>query len=168
MIIALTGVPGTGKHSVASLFSRETGYNVVDVNKLLGSGGLTKEISPAELNKLVGLGLKDNSVIVSHMSHFLTSNKIGLFVVLRCRPDVLIKRLSKRGYSKEKIYDNVLFEAIDGEYIEACELHDKVMQIDNTSNLRKTVKKMKLAIAGKTVSDRVDYSKYIKTIEQIL
>ena len=167
MIIAISGTPGTGKHTIAELLAKEINYNVIDVNKLIGSGNSTKEISPADLNKIVEERLEDNCIIVSHMSHFLRSRRIGLFIVLRCRPNVLVKRLSGRGYGKEKIYDNALFEAIDGEYIEACELRKNVMQIDNTKNPHLTVEKIKRAIAGKTTSDRVDYSRYIKAIEQI-
>lgn len=168
MLIAISGTPGTGKHTISSALSDALKYNVVDVNKFIGDKKSTVEISPQELNALLHDNLKENSIIVSHMAHFIKSHKIDLFVVLRCRPDILIKRLYKRGYTKQKIYDNALFEAIDGEYIEACELQKNVLQIDNTKSKKLTIEKIKRAIYGAAISDKVDYSRYIKRIEKML
>lgn len=163
MIIAITGSPGTGKHTVGKLLAKSLNYKIIDISKEINK----KLIDIKEMNDSISNKISDNSIIISHLSHFLNSKKIDLFIVLRCRPDILKRRLKKRGYSEKKIHDNVLFEALDGTYIEAKELHRNVIQIDNSGDVERTVKIIKEIINGKKVKgDKVDYSKYISKIER--
>ncbi len=130
MIIAISGTPGTGKHTIASILAKKFGYKVVDVNRLLRG---RKEISVKELNRLVTPAISDGTIIVSHLSHLLESKRIDVFIVLRCDPAVLSRRLKRRRYGADKIHDNAVFEAIDGTYLEAKRLHKNVVQVDSTS-----------------------------------
>ncbi|MCW1293906.1 MAG: adenylate kinase family protein [Candidatus Parvarchaeota archaeon] len=164
MIIAITGTPGVGKHSVAEKLRLRTGYEVLDVNRLLRKKHI-KNISASELNKLVSPLLHQNMIVVSHLAHLLTSKKINLFIVLRCDPRILSRRLKRRGYSAGKIYANTMFETIDGEYIEAIELHRNVIQFDNSSNISRTVDLIAKLIRGGTLrGDSVDYSSYLMQV----
>lgn len=170
MIIVISGTPGTGKHSIGASVAKALGYKLLDLNEFISpdkSG--EKSVSIREIDKIAADNIADNMVIVSHLAHFINSDKVDFWVVLRCSPLVLYKRLSKRGYPKDKIYDNVLFEAIDGTYIESIEMHPKTVQIDNTSDPDKTVKALlKLFKGGRIPEKRIDYSKQIKKITQLL
>ena len=170
MIIALSGTPGTGKHTLAARLKADLDYDVLDVGDLIKRGGLTAHVSIRDLNLAVGPLLKENSVVISHMAHFLRSPRIDFFVVLRCDPLVLIKRLKKRGYKNKKIYDNALFEAIDGTYIEAIELHKNVVQIDNTHSIKKSITLLRKLIEENKVPKpfKKDYSRRIRTIEKLV
>ncbi len=168
MIIALTGTPGVGKHTVASYLAKQTGYKIIDLNLLLRKKHI-KEISISQLNKIVSPLIEEDSIIVSHMAHLLKSNKIDLFVVLRCNPIILIKRLKKRGYSSSKIRDNVIFEILDGEYIEAVEAHKNVAQIDNSSDYVRASKLIiKYLKGGRIIGDPIDFSVYMPRVLNIL
>lgn len=167
MIIAISGTPGTGKTRVAKAISKNLGYKVIEISKLIGINPNSEtKISLAELNKLIKPYITDNTIIESHLAHFLTSKKIDFFIILRCNPDILAKRLKKRGYSKQKIYDNVMFEALDGTYIEAKELHKNVIQVDNTALPNKTVNIITLFVTNgrKPKYKKIDYSKYLINI----
>ena len=140
MIIAISGTPGVGKSEVAKLVGKKLGYKVVEINRLLNIPyGREKEVSVRDMNKKLSVALEDNTIIVSHLSHFLKDHRIKTFFVLRCSPLVLAERLKKRNYSRKKACDNVMFEAIDGEFLEASRLHKNIIQLDNTKDIDKTV-----------------------------
>ena len=106
MIIAISGTPGVGKHTVAKILANELNYKI------------------------------------------------------------LKRRLEERGYSKKKIHDNILFEALDGTYIEAKELHNNVVEIDNSKSVDSTIRMIKKAINGKLKPQKIDYSYFIPKIEK--
>ena len=170
MIIVISGTPGTGKHLIGKKLSERLGYKLLDLNKILKSGKKGEvEVSITEINRIVAGSISGNTVVVSHLGHFIRSKKVSLWVVLRCRPLVLYKRLLKRGYSKQKIYDNAMFEAIDGCYVESKSLHKNTIQIDNTHNPDKTVDEIINAMKGKKhPNNKVDYSSEIPSIEKII
>jgi adenylate kinase len=167
MIIALSGTPGTGKHTLAERLAKIKGYSIIDLGKALAGGKTEKDVTIDEINTAFQRMKKDNSIVVSHLSHFIRSKSIKLIIILRTDPVILIKRLEKRGYSKSKIYDNAMFEAIDGTTVEATISGKKTVQIDNSKNLNKTVKKTLDVINGKGRSDRVDFSSKITTVEKM-
>lgn len=54
-------------------------------------------------------------IIDSHLSHYLPKKYADLCIVTKCDLKVLEKRLKKRGYSKEKIREN-----LDAEIFDVC------------------------------------------------
>ena len=162
MIIAISGTPGVGKHTVAKILANELNYKILDISNEIKR----KEIDISLMNRIISKIVEENSIIVSHLSHFLTDRRISIFVILRCRPDILKRRLEERGYSKKKIHDNILFEALDGTYIEAKELHNNVVEIDNSKSVDSTIRMIKKAINGKLKPQKIDYSYFIPKIEK--
>lgn len=167
MIIAISGTPGTGKHTVAKALARKLKYPILDLNRVLGGGKTEREVTLREVNDAFQSLKQDNALVVSHLSHFIKSNRISMIIVLRTDPTILVRRLRKRGYKKAKIYDNAIFEAMNGTYAEALRTKKRVFQIDNTKNINRTVKKAMSAINGTGKSDAVDFSDKILKIEKI-
>ncbi len=167
MIIAISGTPGTGKHSIAERISKLTGYKIIDLGKMLSSKNGEKEISIKELNKSFQKVKSDNSLVISHLSHLLNSKSIKTTIIIRTDPFILKKRLEKRGYAKSKVYDNVMFEALDGTYIEAKKRKRKVFQVDNSKDIEIAVKKVLNIIHGKGKDDNVNFSDRIIKIEEM-
>ena len=168
MIIALTGTPGTGKHTLAEKLSKKMNFNVIDLGKALRGRTTEKEVTVRDINSAFKRLKKDNSIIVSHLSHFIRSKDIKLIIVLRTDPELLAGRLKKRGYSPLKIYDNVMFEAIDGTYLEAVSTGKSVFQIDNSGGIGRCVEKAAAIIKGTGKGDSVDFSDKIIKIEKML
>ncbi len=169
MIVAISGTPGTGKSTVAELAAKKLGYKVIEINDLLGIPyGKEVKVSIRKIRKKVSAELHNDTIIVSHLSHFLKDKRIKYFFILRCKPPILIKRLKERGYDDSKIYDNVMFEAIDGTYLEASRIHKNTVQIENTHDIKKTVNAivsfMKDGKAPPKFDD--DYSRYILGLER--
>ena len=119
-LIAITGVPGTGKSSVSKLLA-EGGDTVFDLNKTVFEHnfilGHDEERDSAEVdmdalsNFALALEGKDTRTIFleGHVSHLLP---VDLIIVLRCRPTVLKKRLEARDWSKGKVRENLEAEAM--------------------------------------------------------
>ncbi len=113
MKIAITGTPCTGKTTIAKALARELGYEYVNLNKLAEKEGafvgfdeeMKSRIVDVEKLKKVVKKLKGNVVLDGHFSHYFD---VDLIVVLRCRPDVLLKRLKKRYKgNRKKIKENL-------------------------------------------------------------
>ncbi len=153
-VIAITGTPGVGKTSVSTEL-RARGYEVVDINEHLRKYGLlgekdvardTYNVDMEALNdSLEGYRKKDGVVFLdSHLAHETDCSRI---IVLRCNPKALAGRLRARGYSEQKVRENVQAEILDVILCEATDSDIPVNEYDCSSG---------------TVSDAVDF------IERIL
>ncbi|GAA5261811.1 adenylate kinase [Methanocalculus sp. MC3] len=141
MMIGLTGVPGTGKTTVADILEGR-GVYVVRINDtitpyILGRDPdrdtiiIDEELWAAEFQPVDG-------VVEGHLAHLLPCDRV---VILRCDPDVLVDRLIGRGYSPEKAEENALAEALDSTLIETLENHDPevIYEFETTDTTSETV-----------------------------
>ncbi|MBI2579691.1 MAG: AAA family ATPase [Candidatus Aenigmarchaeota archaeon] len=138
-ILCISGVPGTGKTRAAEELGRITGCSVVSLNKLIKSGKIksawdrkrkTSVVSEKGLDrqvkKLLGEG---NYIIEGGLAHFI---RCDLCVILRTDPEVLMKRLGKRGWPGWKIRENVMAEMLDEAVIDAGTRNKRIIEIDTT------------------------------------
>jgi adenylate kinase len=149
MLIGLTGTPGTGKTSVSRLLEKKRNWKVIHLNDLIIEKHLYTEtdekrdsvIADMELvqdylqeasdgNELKREQGGKNEVIIieSHLAHYITD----IVLVLRVCPPELETRLKIRGYSEEKIKENVEAEALDVILVEAFEWCKVVFEINTT------------------------------------
>ena len=117
MIIIVTGTPGTGKTTHAKALAKRERYTYVDVNEVIKKN-----------NK------KINGIIIdSHLSHYLAPELVDRCMVMRCSDlKKLRKRLKKRGYSLQKIKENLEAELMETCLQEAMEKGHRVEIIDGT------------------------------------
>lgn len=122
MRVALTGVPGTGKTTVAAALAERHGWLVVPLNDFAREHGLLREKDAARDSFLVDLDALAEAVNAEHATvlpalllegHFAHEMDVDLVVLLRCDPAVLVERLRARGWSEEKVRENVEAEALD-------------------------------------------------------
>lgn len=135
MLIALTGTPGTGKSTVASIL-HERGHRICLLNELAERCGALRRYNEDRKTWEVDLALVERHVprerpliLVGHMAHLLA---VDVAIVLRCHPDVLRQRLEKRGWSATKVRENVEAEAIGVITVEAME-RVETFEVDTTS-----------------------------------
>ncbi len=135
MMCALTGIPGTGKSSVADELGRR-GYHVVRLVDTVGpyvtEEDPDRDTRVVDVDRWAGEFVPVDGIVEGHLAHFLPCEKT---VILRCRPDVLRRRLEERGYKPEKVDENVEAEALDVILVEALEEQgpDGILEIDTTS-----------------------------------
>jgi len=144
MHIIVTGTPGTGKTTVAKMISLNLGHKYIDVNELIKQHNICDEYDKERmctivdadklkkiLDKLIKLS-KEPLIIDSHMSHVISSKLIGLCIVTRCELKVLKQRLEQRGYSEQKVRENLDAEIFENCLTEAQENEHNVQVIDTT------------------------------------
>lgn len=148
MKIALTGTPGTGKSTVAEMV--DAGYTVLRINDLIKEKyhlGLDRERNSwiADIPRLSRYVKKimGDVIIEGHVAHLLPVDAV---IVLRASPAVLRRRLAQRGWSEEKVRENVEAEALDIILSEAVASHNKVYEIDTTNMTPMQVKEAVLEI----------------------
>lgn len=150
--LIVTGVPGTGKTTVAKRISNKLNWHYVDVNKLISKNKLyegfdqkrrTNIINVNKLNKFLINYIKKfkklnkgyrGLVIDSHLSHYLPRKYVDFCIITKCGIKELNKRLRKRGYSKNKITENLQSEIFDVCYNEALQKKHKVILINTTKS----------------------------------
>lgn len=160
MKVVITGVPGTGKTTLAKALSKKLCVPVVDVNAVL-----TKEkcwigrdkfgAKVARLGKLRSSLIKllagcGDCVVEGHLACEF-GLPVDCVIVLRTRPDVLRARLKKRNYSKEKAEQNVLCELLDYCTLKS-EQHYRgvcISEIDSSRGASETLRKAVSVLSGK-------------------
>ena len=140
MIIALTGTPCTGKSTVGHFL--EHTFTIIDLNTLIKTESLHMGLDEQRNSLIADLKAVQDRVdelvtdktatviIEGHLSHLLEGT--DAVIVLRTRPEVLAQRLTARGYSSNKVRENMEAEALDVILIEAVEQNEKVYEVETT------------------------------------
>jgi adenylate kinase len=138
MLIGLTGTPGCGKTEAAKILG-ERGYNIISLNDLARKKDCfasydkerdSHEVDLERLDDIVqGEYSESDLIIEGHLSHFLSVDKV---IILRCDPLILRERLNTKGWSPEKVKENVDAEILDAIKVEAHEEDHEIFEIDTS------------------------------------
>lgn len=167
MSYVITGNPGVGKHTIAKEISKLLDLPIIDINSIAQEAGLfekseeTNDVDVVKLEKIIRDKILHSVLFVGHLAPYvLAKDKIKIVIVLRKNPYNLISIYKKRGYSKEKIKDNLGSEAL------GVILHDsitkfgtgKTIQIDVTlRSVQETTNLVIDAIKGRIKTEEVDW-----------
>jgi len=165
MIIVLTGCVGTGKTSVAKILSKELRMQVINdkefciANKIGTMRGDELEVDISQLQDKILAYISDKNTILEGHLFSLVKLPADTVFVLHTRIDELEQRLRERGYSAEKIHENILTEGID--YCkEQAKLHYacKICDIDTThKTVEEVALKIKKILEGKETCDKINH-----------
>ncbi len=155
MIYVITGVPGTGKTTVARELSKRLGARMVSVSDFFQG-----EVSLKAVRAKMWWEIKRGARVLE--GHLLCEVRLpaDLVVVLRTRPSVLYERLSARGYPEDKVMENVMAEALDYCLLKAEERYKHVIQVDTTGKSVEDV--VEQILRGK--GDEVDWEEELYTL----
>jgi adenylate kinase len=157
MRIALTGGPGTGKTRIAHALGKK-GFEVIPLNDIVerkklwsvvdefGSRVVNLRKLQLETNRL--LGKKKNCIVEGHLACEMRL-KCDVAVVCRTTPDVLEKRLKKRGYPEKKINENIMCELLDYCTVLSLENYERVYEIRGEGSVGKNVSEIMRIANGK-------------------
>ena len=157
-LIAVTGTPGTGKSTIAKKLSLLLDYAYLNGSELVKSARLAEKYDKRRKTAIVDPSLFTHAVLEmrdyeakkgskglivdSHLSHFLPPKAVSACIVLTCRLPELGRRLSKRGYGRAKIRENLDAEIFDTILVEAAEKGHRIIKIDSTKIAEKDMKKL--------------------------
>lgn len=135
MMCGITGTPGTGKSQVGRELLKR-GHTVVSLNATVGPYVIgddeERDAKIIDVDRWAAEFVPMEGYVEGHLAHLLPCDRI---VVLRCRPDELRKRLSRREYRQEKIQENAEAEALDVCLIETVENFEpsQILELDTTA-----------------------------------
>jgi len=179
-IIAISGTPGVGKTSFSKLLAKKINGMHIDLSRFASRRKLIIGFDKKRNTKIVDLKklklkLQEiikksncNLILNGHYSPSVLPPKlIDFVIVLRYNPLKLKERLKARGYSKNKIHENVCAEALDVctyEAIKSCGV-DKVFEIDATDKSLNELVKEALSIIEGNKKPKVGVVNWLKVLE---
>jgi len=132
-MVGIAGTPGTGKTAVGDTLARR-GERVVRVADTVAPFVVAEEEGVREVDEEAWVAAFEpvDGYVEGGLAHLLPCDRV---VILRCRPDVLRRRLEARGYPAAKVRENLEAEALDLVLCEALELHppDRLLEIETTA-----------------------------------
>jgi adenylate kinase len=153
--LALTGVPGTGKTTVAEALAKQ-GVRVIHLNDFARAAGLLDEKDEARGAFLVDMDdlaerlngvLEAETATVVIEGHFAHEMDVDAIALLRLDPLVLVERLRARGWPEPKVRENVEAEALDVLAQEVLDTGLPAVEIDATRESVEAVAAQVRAIA---------------------
>jgi len=171
MKIGVTGTPGTGKTIFAKTLASQLKYDYFNLedfiikNKLYIEYDETRDSYVLDIEKAYDKFrevVSDNTVYEGLSVAYILDNELFDYVILlRCNPYELERRLKKKGFSEEKVRENIQAEILDVIAYEVFNKVDreKVIQIDNSNDLEEKVEKVINIVLHKTRGecDEVDW-----------
>lgn len=145
----ITGNPGVGKHTTAKIIAEKINADIIDINDVAidnnATGKKTDLGLDVDVKRLVRLLEKQlkaerDLVIVGHLAPYvLKPVGISLVAVLRRSPYELEKTLKKRGYSVDKVRENVASEILGTSLFDSLQTFGKrkVAEFDTTGKTPK-------------------------------
>jgi adenylate kinase len=142
--VLITGTPGTGKTSTASMIAEKTGLKHVNVGDLIKEKSLhtgrDDEFDAFILDEdklcdeLEDMMAEGGQLIDFHSCDFFPERWFHLVLVLTCNNTVLFDRLTKRGYEQNKVTENVECEIMQVVLQEAREAYAEEIVQELQSN----------------------------------
>ncbi|MEM2039294.1 MAG: adenylate kinase family protein [Zestosphaera sp.] len=145
--IVISGTPGVGKTLVATLLASKLGLSYLNLSDLVvreslyvgvdearGSFVVDEERLVKKLTELLSES-KSDVIIDSHYGEIIPDELVKIIFVLRLNPVILYERLVSRGWSEEKVKENVEAEILGVCTYNAVNEHteSKVCEIDVTN-----------------------------------
>ena len=142
--MAVTGTPGAGKSTFAKKLCNRLGKaSIIEINDVAKMGkhfsGIDKSgamvVKPIELSNAINAEIseklkRESVIVVGHLVPELDINP-DVVVVVKAKLKELIARLEERKYTKDKIRENVVSEAIDYCGTASAERWHKTLEVNN-------------------------------------
>ena len=167
MSYVITGNPGVGKHTIANELSKKSDIPILDINDIAKETGLfekideTNDVDVEKLTKIIETKISRPVLIVGHLAPYVVNeNQVKKVIVFRKNPYHLIPVYEKRGYSPQKIKDNVGSEILGVILYDTLEKFgaENTLQLNVTSKTVDEIANLCLDIFnGEVFTDEVDW-----------
>ena len=115
-MICISGIPASGKSTVCDRLSG-LGYKCIHLSEIAAGMGCI-ESGEVDIDCLSELKLDRDTIVESHYAHLLACDYV---IILDTSQEDVCRRMGDRGYSREKIEENMDALLADSIYYEALE-----------------------------------------------
>ena len=117
MIICITGIPGSGKSTIAKELAKRINAELIDLSKFIEENKLYEEYDEAYQTYIVDekkifekldeyiKNISKDIIIDGNFSHLY--DKCDILIVIRADPNIIYNRLKERNYPYHKIFENI-------------------------------------------------------------
>lgn len=139
------------------------GIRLLELGEIAGAGGGEVEVNPRRLSARAGSMIRlsrTDVLIATHIVFRPRGYTPRVVVVLRRSPTELLRELRKRGYSEEKVLENVEAELLGLVYAEALRIYgrSRVSQVNASSrSLEGVAGLVEGCVMGRRVDEEVDW-----------
>jgi adenylate kinase len=168
--LVITGNPGVGKHTSATIIAARTGAEMIDINRVaIDNNAIAKkterglEVDVKKLGRLIAKLLKSKKdlIIVGHLAPYVIKPAgVSMVAVLRRSPYELEKTLEKRGYSADKVRENLASEILGVSLYDSLKTFGrrKVAEFDTTGRTpEQTADEIMRALRSKPKPVEIDW-----------
>ena len=171
MKILLSGTPGTGKTGIAKKLAESLKLKYISLNDFAEHNNLIDSVDKERNCMIIDEKrladkvekITEDYILDGHLAHFC---KGDLTIILRTNPEELETRLKKRGWSSEKIIENIEAEILGSCLIESV-MPKKTIEFDTTTkSIEESAKELENIIMTGNYDNykpgRMDWSGYIE------
>ncbi len=158
MFLLISGVPGSGKSTLAKELAKLLGCKVLNVTETVKEKKMYVDVEKDECGKPLYVvdmdkleefirGLEGCWIIEGVVVDFVPPEKVKKVIYLQARPSVLIDRMLRKGYCKEKICSNLEAEIV-GSYLQMLRGYygDKVVCVRSDKDFEEELKEALKAV----------------------
>ena len=165
-VIIVTGTPGTGKTTLASVLAKVIGADNINLTQYVSRHKLYSGIDGQRGTKIIDmaktrtrlkkeLGAMSALVLDTHIpDEIVAKAMVRRVFVLRCHPRILEDRLRAKKWRADKVRENVLAEIVDSCLNDAVKHYGwrKVIQFDTSRvNIQNCIVLAKRSLLGRPV-----------------
>jgi adenylate kinase len=180
-IFVISGTPGVGKTTVSKLLSLKLNANLICLGEIIEKEKIFKNIDLKRETRIVNvkklstivknliLEIKGDIIIEGHFAQYVVSpEEVTSVFVLRRDPMDLKEILSKRGYRKSKIKENLFSEILDVCLVDSINQFgdEKVCELDLTRRKEKEVTEEIIKMIKKNKKCRIGIVDWLGKLER--
>lgn len=172
--LVITGNPGVGKHTTAYELTRISDFTVIDINHLAVQHHAFMhdlEVDSKRIASIMESKLDESQkmIIVGHLAPYVLKKEwVDLTIVLRKSPYSLLRILETRGYSAEKIRENVASEILGIILYDSvqCFGKEKIAELDTTQSSPAEICENIISLASGGASRRIGVVDWLSLVSE--